>query len=1002
MMNSTGHLPAGQPMQGNADMGIPRMSGGPGGQGHLGQGHLGQGHGPRRGRPHHNHYNPGAHHHHGQYHQPHVAHNPMYAANYMPQPYGVPPGYYAPPAYQNAAMPNPYGMPQYAPPAATYARSPPAMQHYMPMVAQNPYARPAPPQSPIVSTPYQAPPMATPALVPVPAPHTPSSTHSHVVPTPMTPPAQQMPPIVPPQPQIQSQPQVQVQPEPEPEIRQKVIEEPVIEEDKQPAQAEVDYSHFASPQWSDKPPFSLPWYSHPDAPFPTRTKLKRRRQAPSAASENVSLPTAPGQQPASETVQAAPAETTSTENVQEDASVLTPKGTPKLEVLPPRSETPSTQELPSVDTPSTSPTSSVPSQQFQVSESIATSPSQPPKQAARAPVPAVPAVPVVPVLPKPALKDKPTTSAEKPFAESKPAGSAPAVEQTSETAAKDVTASTPDSSTSAEQAAPAPAPAPVKPKSWANLFTKPAAPVNTAAAVAAAAAAAAAQTTVNGHVAADAAGVTAGVVPGFAQPKANSMAEAVQSYRVGTAEKIAFLEPRGLVNTGNMCYMNSILQVLVNCIPFYDFLDQVSKKAVHSFNSETPLLDAMIMFMREFKVIDSAVSIDQLKRRLKNEELEQYGEAFTPEFVYDAIRKLPRFASMRRGHQQDAEEFLGFLLEGLHDECTHVMRTLPVSTASTAPNSSLPSPTTSNPGDDWLEVGPRQKAAVTRTSGYSSSVSPITKIFGGQLRSELRIPGLKSSVTLEPYQPLQLDIGAPEVRNIVDALRGLTRPETIHGDFNSPHGKDAKATKQVFIESLPPVLILHLKRFQFDAEGHGTIKIWKKVGYPLELEIPREVVSRQKRNTIHAENADLLKYRLITVVYHHGKNASGGHYTVDVRRQDGREWVRIDDTVIRRVRPEDVAEGGAEEKPSKGAVGDRKENGSSAVSNRFSAMNDDDTGDDEGWKQATANGKKWSSVVNGAGLAAPSGSGSLKAASKQHNDGFKDNKVAYLLFYQRI
>jgi hypothetical protein len=53
------------------------------------------------------------------------------------------------------------------------------------------------------------------------------------------------------------------------------------------------------------------------------------------------------------------------------------------------------------------------------------------------------------------------------------------------------------------------------------------------------------------------------------------------------------------------------------------------------------------MFMREFKVIDSAVSVDQLKRRLKSEELEQYGDAFTPEFVYDAIRKLPRFAAMR-------------------------------------------------------------------------------------------------------------------------------------------------------------------------------------------------------------------------------------------------------------------------------------------------------------------------------------------------------------------
>jgi ubiquitin carboxyl-terminal hydrolase 10 len=51
--------------------------------------------------------------------------------------------------------------------------------------------------------------------------------------------------------------------------------------------------------------------------------------------------------------------------------------------------------------------------------------------------------------------------------------------------------------------------------------------------------------------------------------------------------------------------------------------------------------------MREFKVIDSAVSVEKLRMRLKSEELEQYGEHFTPEFVYEAIRTLPRFASMR-------------------------------------------------------------------------------------------------------------------------------------------------------------------------------------------------------------------------------------------------------------------------------------------------------------------------------------------------------------------
>ena len=51
--------------------------------------------------------------------------------------------------------------------------------------------------------------------------------------------------------------------------------------------------------------------------------------------------------------------------------------------------------------------------------------------------------------------------------------------------------------------------------------------------------------------------------------------------------------------------------------------------------------------MREFPVIDAAASVDQLRMRLKDNELEQYGEAFIPEFVYEIIRRLPRFSSMR-------------------------------------------------------------------------------------------------------------------------------------------------------------------------------------------------------------------------------------------------------------------------------------------------------------------------------------------------------------------
>lgn len=47
----------------------------------------------------------------------------------------------------------------------------------------------------------------------------------------------------------------------------------------------------------------------------------------------------------------------------------------------------------------------------------------------------------------------------------------------------------------------------------------------------------------------------------FVPGKAGSLADALSSYSVKDSNenaKIAFLEPRGLVNTGNMCYMNSV------------------------------------------------------------------------------------------------------------------------------------------------------------------------------------------------------------------------------------------------------------------------------------------------------------------------------------------------------------------------------------------------------------------------------------------------------------
>jgi ubiquitin carboxyl-terminal hydrolase 10 len=89
----------------------------------------------------------------------------------------------------------------------------------------------------------------------------------------------------------------------------------------------------------------------------------------------------------------------------------------------------------------------------------------------------------------------------------------------------------------AEAATAEPAAAPSGPKSWANLFKGPtqAARLDN--------------------------GVTGSSTnaAGFAKSNNESLADALVSFNANIHNgKISFLEPRGLVNTGNMCYMNSV------------------------------------------------------------------------------------------------------------------------------------------------------------------------------------------------------------------------------------------------------------------------------------------------------------------------------------------------------------------------------------------------------------------------------------------------------------
>ena len=109
--------------------------------------------------------------------------------------------------------------------------------------------------------------------------------------------------------------------------------------------------------------------------------------------------------------------------------------------------------------------------------------------------------------------------------------------------------------------------------------------------------------------------------------------------------------------------------------------------------------------------------------------------------------------------------------------------------------------------------------------------------------------------------------------------------------------------------------------------------------------MPKEVFPQQVRTRM-AAHGSFPKYRLTGVIYHHGKNANGGHYTVDLRRQDGNEWIRLDDTLIRRIRSEDVAEGGSEENPKVLAAALERHKQQKATGNRFEQIEQDEDDED--------------------------------------------------------
>ena len=153
-----------------------------------------------------------------------------------------------------------------------------------------------------------------------------------------------------------------------------------------------------------------------------------------------------------------------------------------------------------------------------------------------------------------------------------------------------------------------------------------------------------------------------------------------------------------------------------------------------------------------------------------------------------------------------------------------------------------------------FDISALRSAVLMHEHEQKSVESPLMQIFGGKFRSTLRAPNQPDTVTTEAWLSLQLDIQvrfpSPYSTNVlVTEIENVQKHDLVHAIEDAlarithlqpvqlgPSGR-GEASQQVFVEVLPPILVLHLKRFLYDS-ADGIVKVSKHVRFAPELEIP--------------------------------------------------------------------------------------------------------------------------------------------------------------------
>lgn len=247
---------------------------------------------------------------------------------------------------------------------------------------------------------------------------------------------------------------------------------------------------------------------------------------------------------------------------------------------------------------------------------------------------------------------------------------------------------------------------------------------------------------------------------------------------------------------------------------------------------------------------------------------------------YEFKSQIARFANRFVGYsQQDAQEFLVYLLEGLHEDLNRVNGKQTVMCVEDA--------------DSLDQLSPSVKANELWKRYLERENSKVVDTFVGHLRSTLtcRKCGFASS-SFEPFLDLSLPIPSKTNSEITlqECLRLYTQEEVLEDDDRPVCGRckvRQTCTKTITIQKFPQILILHLKRF---SQGPSQ---WAKL--QTHIKCPLRTLD-MSRFAAESNNASVV-YNLFAVSNHTG-TPMNGHYTACARNPYSGEWNLFNDSRV--------------------------------------------------------------------------------------------------------